>query len=453
MLCCSSKEEVDRICNLRRWRFPGHRLSADRWIEEAGTLDVCGDRGVVWALVKGIPIHLRSQATIREIARCFGPSASSDEFGCNLNEVKIRTADMPTVPKSICLRFRNASYRLPVIILDQNEGRRDPELFGKEIGNSLGRRYIVGKGKGKVRWRPAMVGKGNRRKAKGTEGTSGAASGSMTSSPSVETLTGDRRFGVGSLDGDVSKKLVVEKLFGQRLQSSSESGRKEKARGGPGSTRPLSSWSGLFVDDCGSLLARYWAGSCVGLDKRVGPGLDSGIVEALCVPPQVSEALNEVSDECEEGHWAFPIPSPIQDDLCLFNSFAPLSSMERDPDTSSVAVTQIEEDKGQEGSRRVEMLEKEKEPSPTIEGSEEMTLNARCLEMVNLFDIRLGNSSEAASNTILETASEALSRRRKSKCERELQRIKWLDQEAVLGSEGPRNRSGYVFSSVSNEQS
>ncbi|CAN1131659.1 hypothetical protein LINPERPRIM_LOCUS13930 [Linum perenne] len=459
MLCCSSKEEVDKIFNLGRWRFPGHRLFADRWIEEAGISDVCGDRGVVWVLVKGIPIHLRSEATISEIAQCFGPSASPDEFGCNLNEVKVRTAGLPTIPKSIWLRFRNASYRLPVVIIDQKfEGRREPELFGKQFGNSVGRRFTVGKGKCKVRWRPALVGIGNRQKAKGTKrtsGTSGAASGSMTSSPRLEMLTGDKRLGVGSLDGDVSKKLVVEKLFGQRLQTSSASGRGEEARGDPGSIRLLSSGSGLNVVECGSLLSSYWASSCVGLDKRIGPGgvLNSGNVEAVCESHQVSELVTEVSADCEEGHWAFPMPKPTQDGLYLFNSFAPLSSMEAVPDTCPNLVPQFREDEGQEGSRQLETIEREQEPIPHIGVSEEKALNARCLEMVNLFDIRLGNSTEAAADSILETVSEAMSRRRKSKCERELQRIKWLDQEAAVGFEGPRNRSGYVSSSVSNEQS
>ncbi|CAN1176389.1 hypothetical protein LINPERHAP2_LOCUS32508 [Linum perenne] len=106
--------EVKRIMRLDRWNFPDHKLSADKWIVGAGTSEVMIDRGWSWFRVVGIPLHLRSEAVFDSIARAFGESAVADVCGCNLNEVRVKTLNPGPVPDVISLKFGEDRFLLQV---------------------------------------------------------------------------------------------------------------------------------------------------------------------------------------------------------------------------------------------------------------------------------------------------------------------------------------------------
>ncbi|CAN1269871.1 hypothetical protein LINPERPRIM_LOCUS13744 [Linum perenne] len=146
LLCCTSEEEVERIISLNRWEPPGHKIRADRWCCGAGTSKVESKRGWVWAFVRGIPVHLRSEALMRDTKSFFGEGAVWSEVGCNLNEVRIRFQASFIAPKVIKIQFRERGFLLPVVEVGEGLekevlwlGERDPIAGEEEPVLRLGR--------------------------------------------------------------------------------------------------------------------------------------------------------------------------------------------------------------------------------------------------------------------------------------------------------------------------
>ncbi|CAN1135543.1 hypothetical protein LINPERPRIM_LOCUS15474 [Linum perenne] len=114
-MSCASEAEVDKILKSKRWEFPGHKIRADKWLENAGTSNLVGKRVWTWFLVKKIPLHLRSEALLREVARRFGEKAIFYVAGCNLNEVRVRVTDNSEAPDGIWIQFREKRFWIPVV--------------------------------------------------------------------------------------------------------------------------------------------------------------------------------------------------------------------------------------------------------------------------------------------------------------------------------------------------
>ncbi|CAN0916022.1 hypothetical protein LINGRAHAP2_LOCUS29479 [Linum grandiflorum] len=111
-MVCASAEEVERILSLSRWKFPGHSIRADRWLESAGTSELVASRGFRWIMVSGIPVHLRSEAVLQEIAGLWREPRIFNVEGCNLNEVKVKIRDSSLISDSIGSLFESRCFNL-----------------------------------------------------------------------------------------------------------------------------------------------------------------------------------------------------------------------------------------------------------------------------------------------------------------------------------------------------
>ncbi|CAN1815014.1 hypothetical protein LINPERHAP1_LOCUS27292 [Linum perenne] len=449
LLCCSSKSEVERIINLDRWCFPNHRTVADKWLDKAGTSNVCENRGVVWVTVKGLPLHLRSDAIFREVASRFGSSARCDAFGCDLNEFRIRTEGLSDFPSGFWVKFRKSSFWLSVVAPGSSPVWRD-KVDAKGLVRD-GRKRIsfpVGKGKGKVRWGASKSTRVSRR----VEGE--------PSSTAVAPTAGEKASGVcleEIVDVDVSRSLVVDKTTGQKGQCRVV---REEFRdsslsvvSGVGSQ---GAEAGLKVAECGSLLASFWADPLVGLEAQMR---SASILGVSVDSPSLVEGFWTGGDDNvvfeEGGHWALPsviskevgqeLPNPKtaleeclveqHQELCVEEGFIPVQESRSTPFEQAMVVL----------SRNEQGVD----VSSGVIAEEE--LSSRCLQVAQLLDIRTGSSPKETTDLILESVSGALSRRKKTKKERELQRINWSDQG--LSIEEARSRSGYVSKHASNVQS
>ncbi|CAN1805437.1 hypothetical protein LINPERHAP1_LOCUS24275 [Linum perenne] len=116
MLGCTSEGEVERIISLNRWEPPGFRIKADMWLNHSGTSDVEGKRGWKRVLVKGIPLHLRSEAVLRDITGCFGKEAICLEEGGRLNELRVKILASSVIPNGFWLQYRDEKFWLSVCL-------------------------------------------------------------------------------------------------------------------------------------------------------------------------------------------------------------------------------------------------------------------------------------------------------------------------------------------------
>ncbi|CAN1725951.1 hypothetical protein LINPERHAP1_LOCUS297 [Linum perenne] len=434
MLVCSGQDEVERIMNLDRWGFPNHRIVADKWLAEAGISEVCRRRGVVWVLVRGIPIHLRSEAVLREIANCFGPSAVCDAFGCNLNEIRIRTKGVVDFPKGLEIKFREVSFWLPVIILDEQVENLVREVAVAEAGGSRNRFLTsVGRGKKKLMWKPRSAVRACR---KGKFRHSVAPAESLGHA----SLVADKvRWGALKENVINNKEMSEGEL---PFQSSSELVLRNTSDGCKGV-------------DCGPLLSRYWACQFPGVVARreeeaiLGSGGDKAL--SLVIHEDLGCNDNFVLEEI--GHWSMPSKG-LENEKVEVSTIEELISTKKaiDAPLGYVSVRdggqEVSAENGGEDQITAPDLPKPQEPG-TVEDSGATAVKLRCMEAIELLEIRSGETAEATTDLVLNTAAGALSRRRKTKLEREQQRIGWSDLTADL--EGSRRRPGYVSSPPSYE--
>ncbi|CAN0908240.1 hypothetical protein LINGRAHAP2_LOCUS25183 [Linum grandiflorum] len=71
MLVCNSMEEADRVVAFRRTRFGQVEIQLDRWIKGAGRSAVSMEADMVWLLIRGLPLHLRSEELFKSLGeRC-----------------------------------------------------------------------------------------------------------------------------------------------------------------------------------------------------------------------------------------------------------------------------------------------------------------------------------------------------------------------------------------------
>ena len=109
MLTCNGKEEVERILALKRWRFGDIPLMFDGWIKEAGRSGVLLESDVVWVLIRGIPLHLRSPDLVRSLGDVCGGFLESEEVR-DLTSVRIKVQLKGTLPDSIPICYGEEIY-------------------------------------------------------------------------------------------------------------------------------------------------------------------------------------------------------------------------------------------------------------------------------------------------------------------------------------------------------
>ncbi|CAN1189489.1 hypothetical protein LINPERPRIM_LOCUS24511 [Linum perenne] len=72
LLECESLEAVRRVIALNRCRFGSVRIFLDNWTAGAGRSSCLEDQGLEWVVVRGIPLHLRSEELFRRIGELCG---------------------------------------------------------------------------------------------------------------------------------------------------------------------------------------------------------------------------------------------------------------------------------------------------------------------------------------------------------------------------------------------
>ncbi|CAN1123205.1 hypothetical protein LINPERPRIM_LOCUS3127 [Linum perenne] len=265
MLVCVSEEEVDRIIRLNRWEFLGHRIRADKWLVSTGTSDVVGRRGWARVVVKRIPLHLRSDRVLQDIARSLDNDACVEEVGCNLNEVRVRLRRPCALPSGIWLQFREDRFWLPIFREEGVEGPgrgtgRTKERDGR--GRSLSR---VGGGRGRSR-RPTR----RLETRKVIDGEVGGLPEKVGGAPEVT----DGRIEVrdemaGMVIGTCHEKYDVPSVgdMVEEIEAEEREGTEVGFQGGEGEGRMEGIGEGvasLGLEDSGLLLESFWGGPLLG---------------------------------------------------------------------------------------------------------------------------------------------------------------------------------------------
>ncbi|CAN1783526.1 hypothetical protein LINPERHAP1_LOCUS16307 [Linum perenne] len=349
LLCCTSEEEVERIISLNRWEPPGHKIRADRWCCGAGTSNVESKRGWVWAFVRGIPVHLRSEALMRDIKSFFGEGAVWSEVGCNLNEVRIRFQASFVAPKVIKIQFRERGFLLPVV----------------EVGEGLEKEVL------RLGERDPLAGEEEPVLRLGRAGRKPTAGGSMVGTE--KEGDGEKVVGTGGV-GFEEKEGWPEQMKGTGQEEVTE------------------------VDLTEDMMME---------EERELISYDGAAAEIK----EGREGATEISD--------------------------------------AGRVSVIEESFDQQLGEALEDILVEEREAGEILDAEEEALCALSSKVAQLLEIRMPETTEVAENVIMETARSVAKRRKKSRLEREQQRIA-LDGDDVtpLLGRGKRN-VGYVDSSSS----
>ncbi|CAN1187278.1 hypothetical protein LINPERHAP1_LOCUS1538, partial [Linum perenne] len=80
--------KVNRIIALDRWLFGKIVTQLNRWIPEAGRSGVLLSNDVVWATIRGIPLHLRTSDLFRQLGDVCGRFLNFEK-GDSLSSVRI----------------------------------------------------------------------------------------------------------------------------------------------------------------------------------------------------------------------------------------------------------------------------------------------------------------------------------------------------------------------------
>ncbi|CAN1244701.1 hypothetical protein LINPERPRIM_LOCUS6218 [Linum perenne] len=115
MVECPSKQAVDMIVSLNRCLYGSTRIFLDRWTEKAGRTTLLPKQRMVWVLIQGIPLHLRSLELFKAIGERCGGFVDYDDSLCPLNSVRIKVVDTNTIPEKVSLRFRNNLFMVKVV--------------------------------------------------------------------------------------------------------------------------------------------------------------------------------------------------------------------------------------------------------------------------------------------------------------------------------------------------
>ncbi|CAN1762922.1 hypothetical protein LINPERHAP1_LOCUS8597 [Linum perenne] len=86
---CESKAKVDRILSLNLRYYGNVQILFDKWILEAGRSKVLLINNVLWVLVSGIPLNLRSSDLFRQLGSVCGEFLGFEEPG-SLSSVRIK---------------------------------------------------------------------------------------------------------------------------------------------------------------------------------------------------------------------------------------------------------------------------------------------------------------------------------------------------------------------------
>ncbi|CAN1268947.1 hypothetical protein LINPERPRIM_LOCUS13387 [Linum perenne] len=492
LLCCSSEEEVERILSLKRWELPGYRFRADRWLPRAGTSNVCESRGFSWVKVKRIPLHLRSEAVMRDIAKMLGPQAIFDLWGCSLNEVRVRVSNRTPPLKGIRLRFQEEVYWLPVIqegageelgchersfeleLLDASRKGKDlkggdPEIQVTEaVSSPLG-------GGDPFEKSPAIV------LTDGGEGAVGGMDSEVTtgtkrmlgewrvSCQEIETdghvlkQDGAEKYGFDSLNiekvkemGDGAENLNIEKVKGMCDGAENLNIEKVKGMGGGQS-------AGLGLKECEALLHTFGYGPSLGLlfdgfqevDKNGAEICNLGPMDLVFGPQQLNPAqFKKASQDVRCGVLDFN-QSPSGRDIRHEGEVKPpegnvssaliLQGKELETADVGTCATVAEEDDVWTCSGAG--LSEETEDADSIKGEK------LSLQVAHLLNLSMPGDDGAVIQAVVETARGVYSRRKKSKLERELRRLEGGSSTSVSIKEKGERGSGYVVPCLSLNES
>ncbi|CAN1748198.1 hypothetical protein LINPERHAP1_LOCUS3332 [Linum perenne] len=455
LLCCDSEEEVERILSLGRWELPGHRIRADRWMTNSGLSNVEERRGLTWVWVKRIPLHLRSEAVLRDIARILGEGTCVDEKGCTLNEIRVRLHSSMTIPHGIWLRYRGEKFWLPIVkegSIGGLVGRKGGSVEEEGVGRPLVRPKVMSrlgsgsdgisfpKGKAAVE----LVDGGNQSEKKTLDGevrgsvggSVGVSDGGVVVGKSMMVTNHEERYNVESSFGGVQLLQEEGEIVGKVVGFEEDGGGKK----------------GMGLKECSKLLEMFWGGPYLGLEG--GPAglsgegfvkaqypLKSLTVENHCVDEDSIGRLFEEEEEdnlswaqCGEGKG----PSEQMEAVDTMEEYLGRKEYGQQ---ALVQTAFLEGTSREEGGVLAHIITEEEAVSAPL-FTEEENLCKLSVEVAHLLKLSFLEDSEVAEKEVVETAKAVSGRRKKSRLEMERKRLKW--DEPVVRSEEGRRDNGYV---------
>ncbi|CAN1177113.1 hypothetical protein LINPERHAP1_LOCUS5006 [Linum perenne] len=85
----------------------------DRWIPEAGRSNLLSHDDVLWIVINGIPIHLRSVDLFRHLGLLCGEFLDFEEVG-SLSSVRIKVRLVGALPESVSINYRDRAFWVKV---------------------------------------------------------------------------------------------------------------------------------------------------------------------------------------------------------------------------------------------------------------------------------------------------------------------------------------------------
>ncbi|CAN1324722.1 hypothetical protein LINPERPRIM_LOCUS33212 [Linum perenne] len=445
-LVCSSEEEVRRILSLGRWEFPGHRVRADKWMPRSGTSDVVERRGWEWVKITRIPLHLRSDALLRDIARCVGVSAVVDEARGSLNECWVRVQNADRIPEGVRLQYKQESFWVPFLRLTREMGEfvsKKVRMKGvvkkqEEIGSRGGDPGVRIDGSFRRRGRPTVSEVASKLTPEGAVLRFG--------DECLEKLVGANIEDERSVE-EALLQMDKEVVSGERTLECVLVGEEEegKACGGVGFLEEERSEGGVDVGlrEWVDIFSTFWCGPVVeggpleGFGAKnlsvVGRGLDEGVAQKTSGPEGVDVAQQTVSELISTASASafFFSESEANIETEVLAIEGAFSRQE--------GVSQVGEDTGEE-----------REEEGLVSDPEDASLSELSCKIAKMLEIKLPGEMEVAEKEIRETAKKVTTRRKKSKLELELRRVNIEGSSST--SKGGRRGPGYVASTSSSNE-
>ncbi|CAN1150494.1 hypothetical protein LINPERPRIM_LOCUS18178 [Linum perenne] len=422
----------------------------DGWFDGAGTSKVLQARGFSRVAVSGIPLHLRSDEALRNIARCLGESAVVEESGGCLNEVRIRMRSQDHLPEGLWMTFGRIKFWLTVTRLDGV--------------NSVTGELVQRASRGRSTVRKRYQHSAPARKSLNVEstkdvGASGVcADGNGNDPPADSSPENHSGQGVPAVGGDSE---VAEGDGGHASLSDGMAG--ITLSGGSCGASQGKALDCLGVEGSSRLLGSYWARPDFafkhnsGLNGKDGLELGSSQFQETQFDGQVSWVGQKFKGGARSGGLG---PEDLFNSgvLVVSAEIAPLQAsiyqlvsdssggLVQETSSSPCASRQMMEGGVSPVSKVAEVRGEE-----ACEDAEQATLCADSIKIAEILNIRRDGSEDLATLEIMSTATKVMSRRKNSKKEMELKRLNWSGVETVSGR--IRNRSGYVSSPSSDESS
>ncbi|CAN1188500.1 hypothetical protein LINPERPRIM_LOCUS35431 [Linum perenne] len=114
LLECASPKEVTRILSLNRRLFRKSEILMGPWLKMAGRSKVAWEANIVWVVIRGIPLHLRSLALAESIGEVCGDFLEA-AGGSDLSSLRVKVRIRGGLPEVIPISARGEVFPVTVV--------------------------------------------------------------------------------------------------------------------------------------------------------------------------------------------------------------------------------------------------------------------------------------------------------------------------------------------------